>query len=213
MNQLHDLLDTASRPAAPDGRDTGHDVTSDIRLGRRVLRRRRLAAAGGGVAAAGLVAGALVGGAALSGGPGPTGGPALPGGGTSASVQTNSAPVTLTDTPAQAGAFHFSKTPTGWVAGASGPYAGLLVPVSGGVSDDETDFAGKITAMVQNRSTAGGAAAVHGSGLTFERSITLDGMEKTLVVQIPDSVRLSPDDVGSFVAAITVSPAVQSAAG
>lgn len=225
MTDLHSLLDVASRPATADDWDSTHDLAEDLRLGRRALTRRRIAAAGGGVAAAGLVVGTLVGGAALLG---PTvevrpAGPstmasadaavtATPS--TSPSESASSEPtVKLTDRPAQAGPFRYGKTPAGWVAGASGPYAGNLVPVAGGVSDDETNFVGKITAMVQERATAGGTSSVTGQGWTVERPITVGGTVKTLVVQVPESVHLSPDDIDAFVAAITVGPGVLSAVG
>jgi len=224
MTELHDLLDVASRPTSDDW-DRAHDLTADLRLGRRALTRRRIAAAGGGVAAVGLAVGAIVGGAALLG---PTVAVAPAGPSTTASADSavtatpsvspsesvSSEPtVAMTDRAAQAGPFRFGKTPTGWVAGASGLYAGNLVPISGGVSDDETDFVGKITAMVHDRTTAGATASVSGQGWTVERSITVGGTTKTLVVQVPESVRMSYLDIDDFAAAITVSPDVLSAVG
>ena len=119
----------------------------------------------------------------------------------------------MTERPAQAGPFRFGQTPAGWVAGASGLYAGNLVPVSGGVSDDATDFVGKITAMVHDRTTTGSTASVSGQGWTVERSIAVGSTVKTLVVQVPESVRMSYEDIDDFAAAITVSPDVLSAVG
>lgn len=225
MTDLHSLLDVASRPTSAEGWDSTYDLAADLRLGRRALTHRRIAAAGGGIAATGLVVGAIVGGAALLG---PTvavapAGPstaasadqaatATPSGSPSASTSPEPT-VKMTDRAAQAGPFRYGKTPAGWVAGASGPYAGNLVPAAGGVSDDETNFVGKITAMVQDRATAGGTSSVVGQGWTLERSITVGGTVKTLVVQIPESANLSPDDIDAFAAAITVRPDVRSAVG
>lgn len=220
MTDLHTLLDVASRPPA-DGRDpsrdSSHDLEIELRLGRRALRRRRISTAGGGVAAAGLVVGALVSGAALLGdvGSGATGlapaagvTPSGPPPGSSSPPVTTSPPATITydpvalvPVPAKAGPFRFAKTPSGWTAGPSLAVTGNLVPPSGPVSSDPYDSAGKVTVTLDRghgaySDTSGGVTRL---GIPY----THRGERVTLAVQVPESL-LSLEDIHDLASSISV---------
>lgn len=226
MNDLRDLLDIASRPVSGEGWDSSHDLATEFRLGRRALVRRRIAAAGGGIAVAGLAVGGVAGGAALLSGPAS---PVSPAGGASSSawpttsaaaMPTPSATVTvlptvaLTNTATQAGPFHFARTPSGWVAGPSNDYAGHLVPVTGGVSRDPSSFTGKITATVDDRPGQHSTLLNEPSGIWLaERPLTVGSQQVTLSVQIPISSGLSGEQVDQLVDGVTAGPEVENLLG
>jgi hypothetical protein len=222
MTDLHDLLDVASRSATPDRRDAVHDFQAELRLGRRALRRRRITLAAG-VTAAGLVVGGIVGGAVVLGPP-----PAVSPASSTATGTTeptlsstptsspstssiSSTPAVMTERPAQSGPFRFGRTPSGWVAGASRPFVGTLVPVGGGVGSDATDLVGKITVMIGSRQTAADTLAYGSQGWTAEEPIMVGGRAMTIIVQVPESARVSDEDIDKFVDAITVSPEAEPA--
>ncbi|KRE42898.1 hypothetical protein [Knoellia sp. Soil729] len=220
MNDLRDLLDIASRPASGAAADSTHQLATELRLGRRALVRRRIAAAGGGIAVAGLAVGGLVGGAALLSGPAgsvsPAGGPSSGAWSTSSAAAmptpTGTVPdrpvVPLTNTAVEAGPFHFARTPAGWVAGPSNDYAGHLVPATGGVTDPSS-FTGKITATVDSRPGQHSTLLNEPDGIWLaERPITVAGQQRTLSVQIPTSAGLSSEQVDRLVDGVTAGPEV-----
>lgn len=224
MNDLRDLLDIASRPASHTGWESSHDLATELRLGRRALVRRRIAAAGGGIAVAGLAVGGVVGGAGLLHGPVATLSPAgSSSSGTGPTTSATGSPpatvpvrakVPLTHTATQAGPFRFARTPSGWVAGPSNDYAGHLVPATGGVSRDPSSFTGKITATVDDRPGQHSTLLNEPSGIWLaERPITVGSRQITLSVQIPLSVGLTSEQVDQLVDGVTPGPEVESILG
>lgn len=208
MNQLHDLLDSASTPTSADAVESPHDLDRVLTLGRRSLRRRRIAAAGGGIAAATIAVGAVVGGAALFGEPAKD----------APAISVAAAPTTsLVDVDLAANGYHVAKLPQGWEKGAQAPdFNALFVPSTGGGFDADPmgSFAGKIV-VTCGAPTEGpvGVSPGERGGFTVRRDETINGEPSALVVQVPKTAGLTSAQAGELADGVTITGTVSCVAG
>jgi hypothetical protein len=206
MNDVKDLLEMALADRDTPGLPRDTDPAGDLARGRRLLRRRRLAALAGSVTAVAVAA--LVPWAAITA----NGGPASPGAQAHPARAAHSIALVAYQGEQPPG-YLVAEMPSGWVVQGGNAYALTIAPRND--KDKSPDaFVGKLVVMLQSRDagapTVGTSQPVGGRPGRFDvqdgtQQLIFQGVDgRWVVVQAPTSLGWDAARLAQFAAGVQV---------